>query len=66
MTGGGNPGNPDDWLVPMAQGPTLIQRYREQLQARWGAVELPDALERKYRNAVREWGWQWLLPQGRR
>jgi len=23
-------------------------------------VELPHALERKYRNATREWGWQWL------
>ncbi len=29
-------------------------------------MELPHALERKYRNAAREWGWQWLCPQGRR
>jgi site-specific recombinase XerD len=29
-------------------------------------TELPHALERKYRNAAREWGWQWLFPQGRR
>ena len=24
-------------------------------------VELPDALHRKYPNAAREWGWQWLF-----
>ena len=27
-----------------------------------GTVSLPDALERKYPNAVREWGWQWFFP----
>ena len=32
----------------------------------WGAVQLPYALARKYRNTAREWGWQWLFPQGRR
>ena len=32
----------------------------------WGSVELPHALERKYRNAAREWAWQWLFPQARR
>lgn len=25
-------------------------------------VELPCALERKYPNAVKQWGWQWLFP----
>lgn len=30
-----------------------------------GAVVLPDALERKYPNAAREWGWQWLFPATR-
>ena len=32
----------------------------------WGAVELPDALERKYPSAPLEWGWQWVFPQERR
>ncbi len=27
-----------------------------------GRVPLPYALGRKYRNAEREWGWQWLFP----
>ena len=41
-------------------------QHQNDLSAGWGAVELPHALERKYRNAAREWGWQWLFPQGRR
>ena len=27
-----------------------------------GDVWLPDALERKYPSAPREWGWQWVFP----
>lgn len=30
-----------------------------------GAVALPDALHRKYPNASREWGWQWIFPATR-
>lgn len=30
-----------------------------------GAVELPDALDRKFTNASREWAWQWVFPAGR-
>ena len=41
-------------------------QHQSDLSAGWGAVELPHALDRKYRNAAREWGWQWLFPQGRR
>jgi integron integrase len=32
----------------------------------WGAVELPDSLERKYPRAPWEWRWQWVFPQQRR
>ncbi len=28
----------------------------------YGAVYLPYALERKYPNAAREWGWQYVFP----
>ena len=28
-------------------------------------VELPDALDRKYPNAAREWPWQWVFPATR-
>jgi integrase len=27
-----------------------------------GRVALPNALERKYPNAGKEWGWQWVFP----
>ena len=30
-----------------------------------GAVELPDALRRKYPSAPREWSWQWIFPATR-
>lgn len=30
-----------------------------------GYVELPYALARKYPNAAREWGWQWVFPATR-
>lgn len=32
----------------------------------WGRVALPDALDRKYPQAGRDWGWQWVFPQERR
>jgi hypothetical protein len=28
----------------------------------WGAVQLPKALARTYRNAATERGWQWAFP----
>ncbi|MEX2154630.1 MAG: integron integrase, partial [Gemmatimonadaceae bacterium] len=31
-----------------------------------GAVELPDALRRKYPSAPRQWAWQWVFPARRR
>ena len=33
--------------------------------AGFGAVELPDALRRKYPSAPREWCWQWVFPATR-
>jgi integron integrase len=32
----------------------------------WGRVLLPDALDRKYPNAAKEWRWQWVFPQEHR
>lgn len=32
----------------------------------YGAVYLPNALERKYPNANREWGWQYVFPSTKR
>ena len=28
----------------------------------YGEVSLPDALEKKYPSALKEWGWQWVFP----
>jgi len=32
----------------------------------FGEVYLPHALDRKYPNAAREWGWQYVFPSGNR
>ena len=43
-----------------------VQRQHERdLAGGAGWVELPDALGRKYPNAGRQWGWQWVFPATR-
>jgi len=37
-------------------------QYRRDLENGYGGVSLPYALERKYPNAAKEWGWQWVFP----
>ncbi len=39
--------------------------HRNDLDAGLGAVWLPFALARKYPNAAREWGWQYVFPSAR-
>ena len=41
------------------------QQHDADREAGSGWVELPDALTRKYPNAGREWGWQWVFPATR-
>jgi integron integrase len=55
-------------LVPALQEHLLQVRsiHRSDLNAGWGRVLMPYALERKYPNASREWGWQWVFPQQKR
>ena len=36
--------------------------HEHDLAQGFGRVYLPDALQRKYANADREWGWQWMFP----
>jgi integron integrase len=38
------------------------RRHREDLGRGLGRAPLPDALARKYGNADREWGWQYVFP----
>jgi integron integrase len=40
-------------------------RHVADLAAGAGTVALPDALERKYANASRDWPWQWVFPADR-
>ena len=41
------------------------RQYQRDVQAGYGGVSLPYALERKYPHAAREWGWQWVFPASR-
>ena len=45
-----------------AQREASLQRHAEDLAAGYGQVWLPDALDRKFRGASREPGWQYLFP----
>jgi integron integrase len=44
---------------------TVRDLHEADLRAGAGWVELPWALARKYPNAGREWGWQWVFPATR-
>jgi len=39
--------------------------HERDLAAEAGEAPLPDALKRKYRNAGREWGWQFVFPSAK-
>jgi integron integrase len=38
------------------------EQHEADLRVELGRAPLPDALARKYPNANREWGWQWVFP----
>ncbi len=40
--------------------------HERDLKQGWGRAPLPEALERKFRNAATDWRWQWVFPQTRR
>lgn len=58
-------------MLPASARPLLEQHLRSvrRLHARdtrqGVGVSLPDALARKYPNAVHDWGWQWVFPATR-
>jgi integron integrase len=54
------PGSVKEPLLTRLQG--VKRQHEEDLQKGLGRVALPDALERKYPNAGKEWGWQWIFP----
>ncbi len=54
---------PDSLLEPLKVHLARVKAlHHDDLQAGFGSVYLPDALERKYPNAGREWGWQYIFP----
>jgi len=40
--------------------------YEKDLADGWGCVQLPNALDRKYPHASKDWRWQWVFPQENR
>jgi integron integrase len=52
---------------PLSVHLARVKRLHEaDLAEGFGAVYLPHALERKYPNASREWGWQYVFPASKR
>lgn len=48
---------------PLVKHLDVIKRqHQRDLERGLGQVSLPNALERKYPNAGKEWGWQWIFP----
>jgi hypothetical protein len=43
----------------------VLEQHQTDLRHGAGWVELPGALMRKYPNADRDWGWQWVFPATR-
>jgi integron integrase len=40
--------------------------HEKDLAEGWGRVQMPNALDRKYPNAPKDWRWQWVFPQENR
>ncbi len=60
-------------MLPLGVGERLrvqlqkVRRLHEKdLAEGYGSVQLPGALRRKYRNADKQWNWQWVFPQHQR
>jgi integron integrase len=55
---------PQSLKVPLLEHLKRAKNIHERdLADGWGRVRLPDAIDRKYPNASREWRWQWVFPQ---
>ncbi|MEM6352446.1 MAG: integron integrase [Cyanobacteria bacterium P01_D01_bin.14] len=57
---------PDLLVVPLREHLQSVKRLHNQdLERGQGAVDLPFALAKKYPDASREWGWQYVFPSGK-
>ncbi len=53
-------------VAPLQDHLRLVKRqHDDDVRQGYGAVYLPAALDRKYPNAAREWGWQYIFPADR-
>jgi site-specific recombinase XerC len=53
--------------TPLQEQTKIVKAIHERdLVDGWGRVLFPDALDRKYPNAPKEWRWQWVFLQGKR
>lgn len=63
-------GNKDRYTMLPDAATGILKRHLENvrqlhagdLREGLGTVALPDAIARKYPNAAKEWGWQWVFP----
>jgi len=54
---------PEKIKEELAKHMASVKEIHEQdVRIGYGEVSLPDALEKKYPNAAKEWGWQWVFP----
>ena len=57
---------PDRWRDRLANHLVEVKKiYENDLDVGYAGSTLPSALERKYRNAPREWAWQYVFPASR-
>jgi integron integrase len=58
---------PASLVAPLTQHLARVKLFHDSdLRAGYGDVYLPFALARKYPNAGREWGWQYVFPSSKR
>lgn len=58
---------PESTKAPLQDHLKQVKAVHQQDVAEgWGCVQLPDALDRKYPNAPKDWRWQWVFPQEHR
>jgi integron integrase len=58
---------PDSLCEPLRQHLVRVkQRHLQDMADGYGRVYMPNALEKKYPDANREWGWQYVFPSARR